>query len=141
MNSPWTWADLRQSGDGQHRSAGRGGRGCSLRGVLDGQAISNTDTEALSGKKIRVRGRFSRLRDDIIEGYDSVERVTDPLSHGLQYRLDNSMSRPGDDPHRDTGLADLGEEVQDAGAPRHITFPIELRHHGDELTPDVVDGN
>ena len=31
MNSPWAWADLRQSGDGQHRSAGQGGRGRPLR--------------------------------------------------------------------------------------------------------------
>ena len=83
MNSPWAWADLRQSGDGQDRSAGQGGRGRPLRGVLDSQAISNTDTEALSGKKIRVRGRLSRLGGDIIEGYDSLERITDPLSHGL----------------------------------------------------------
>jgi hypothetical protein len=95
--------------DAEGHGPRRHGRGEPRDAVLDGDAVGDVDAQQLGAAEVRLGVRLAVL--DLVARHDGVERV---VADRVDHELGHPADRHGDERGRDTGLAELREQL--AGA-------------------------
>ena len=135
MNTSWCRArggcPVDDEGDGTSR-----GRGSSPGGrILDDEAVGGRHPQRGSSVQVGTGMGFGRLVVHVVSSDDSTEPVgIDVVEDGL----DRPAQCAGGDGHRHPGLVQVGQQLRNAGHPRNVLFPVELRNDGDELGQHIL---